>query len=89
MRRRAGRTKGSGGSSAPTLVQVLATVINASEAERVPTQLPLVDLAIRPQASAQHSFDFRDPDAMIAAGRRAAEEALAGWDIPLPRPIQT
>lgn len=60
----------------PHLVQTMARMINSMERELVKTQAPLVDVMVRPVLKAQNSFDFRDVDAFVAEGARAARAAI-------------
>lgn len=76
------RAGGSEGGRTPTLLQVLGTVINASEQAHVADAIPRADVVIRPLVRAHHAFDFSEAEAFVAEGRRAAADALDRWTGP-------
>ena len=72
----------SGSSRTPNAVQTVARMMNSMEREMLKTQVPLVDLMIRPVVSAGYSFDFSCVERFIAEGDRAARAQLAAATVP-------
>jgi NTE family protein len=75
------------GGRIPNALQLVVRMMNSMEREMLKTQVPLVDILIRPRVSTGYSFDFSRMHAFIAEGDRAAREevgealaALASWD---------
>ena len=66
---------------APGTLQVISSVINASEAARAAAAVTGADVVIAPEVDAAHSFDFTDLEAKVVAGRAAAEAALQSADL--------
>ena len=79
---RAGGTKEITEDKAPGVLQVLSSVINASEAARAAAAITGADVVIAPEVDAASSFDFTDLDDKVAAGRLATEAALEKADLP-------
>ena len=72
----------SGDTRRPNAIQTVARMMNSMEREMLKTQVPLVDLMIRPVVSAGYSFDFSGVDRLIAEGDRAARARLADARLP-------
>ena len=66
----------------PNAIQTVARMMNSMEREMLKTQIPLVDLMIRPVVSAGYSFDFSNVDRFIAEGDRVARLQLAAATVP-------
>lgn len=77
---RAGGTKPMDGDKAPGVMQVLSSVITASEASRAAAALTGADIVIAPEVDAASSFDFTDIEAKVETGRLAALAALEAAD---------
>jgi NTE family protein len=65
----------------PNVLQIVVRMMNSMEREMLKTQVPLVDVMIRPRVNTGYSFDFSRMHEFIAEGDRAARqqagEALA------------
>ena len=67
---------------APPIMSTILRMVNMMERELIKSQLPLVDVLIRPEVATSYSFDFSSMDAFIAEGQRAAREVIPGSGIP-------
>lgn len=79
---RVGKSRELADEKAPGVLQVLSSVINASEAARAAAAVTGADVVIAPEVDAANSFDFSDLEAKVETGRRAALEALEEADLP-------
>lgn len=66
----------------PPVMSTILRMVNLMERELIKSQLPLVDVLIRPEVATSYSFDFSSMDEFIAEGRRAACEVLPGAGLP-------
>lgn len=78
---RAGKEQELSDEEAPGTMQVISSVINASEAARAAAAVTGADVVIAPEVEAAHSFDFTDLEDKVAAGRAAAKTALQSVDL--------
>ena len=65
----------------PPIMQTMLRMVNLMERELLQTQVPLVDVLIRPEVAASYSFDFTNIDSFITEGDRATREVLATLDL--------
>jgi NTE family protein len=66
----------------PGLMQVISSVITASEAARATAALTGADVVIAPEVDATGSFDFTDVPANVEVGRTAALQVLESAKLP-------
>jgi len=73
----------------PNALQIVVRMMNCMEREMLKTQIPLVDVMIRPRVNTGYSLDFGSMDQFLLEGVRAAREdagealaALVGSDEP-------
>jgi NTE family protein len=62
--------------SDPHMMQIMSRILNSMEREMIKTQLPLVDVLIRPAVGPAPSFDFSRIEQFVFEGERAARDAL-------------
>jgi predicted acylesterase/phospholipase RssA/CRP-like cAMP-binding protein len=60
----------------PPIMQTMLRMISLMERELIKTQVPLVDVLIRPDVAASYSFDFSQMDEFLAEGERAGRRAI-------------
>ena len=60
----------------PNILQVVFNMFSSMEAEVVKKQLPLIDILIHHQVSAEHSLDFQNVNQLVDLGERVAREML-------------
>ena len=70
----------------PNVLQIVVRMMNSMEREMLKTQVPLVDVMIRPRVNTGYSFDFSRMHEFITEGDRAARQqagealaTLASW----------
>ncbi len=78
---RAGKSRELSDEKAPGVMQVLSSVINASEASRAAAAVTGADIVIAPEVDAASSFDFTDIEAKVEVGRLAALDALEAAEL--------
>lgn len=66
----------------PPVMSTILRMVNLMERELIKSQLPLVDVLIRPEVAASYSFDFSSMDEFIEEGRRAARDVIPGAGLP-------
>jgi predicted acylesterase/phospholipase RssA len=60
----------------PNIMQIVSNMFSAMEAEVVSKQLPLIDVLIQHNVSANHALDFEQAPALIEQGEVSAREML-------------
>lgn len=61
----------------PNIMQIVSNMFSAMEAEVVSKQLPLIDILIQHDVSANHALDFEHAPALIEQGEASARQMLA------------
>ena len=72
----------------PDVFRIISNVIIAMEAEMIKKQLPLIDVLIHHNVSAQHSLDFEHTNDLIRVGEEAARQVLPMIREVLETPIE-
>lgn len=60
----------------PNILQTIFNIYSAMEAEVVSKQLPLIDVLIQNNVSANHSLDFDEASALVTVGEQSARQML-------------